>query len=295
MILSIIAAASISASCVWDAPRGTHAVTDVKPSSLVDNYKDIPAAVRQRLKTRMDALRYDEVTEIRRGSITGTYAYSGLRDMHFGARGDKVCREVSMTNWSPTDVERALVYCEDGHCIAVPTVCRNVSRITRGALIVPVPADPPVTARVVKPIDLDAPSVTDTADITAPYAAQVSPLSGVPTLMDLDVPGASDGADGQMSSQTFDDQLRPVLPPWVSLSWPGVPLVPSPLWSVPPLPLMPPGARVPVVPGIPGEPSVNVPVGGVSPMAEPIPEPSTWALMLLGLVGVIVAAKRRVA
>jgi len=30
--------------------------------------------------------------------------------------------------------ERGLVYCDSGQCILVPTVCRNVSRITRAGV-----------------------------------------------------------------------------------------------------------------------------------------------------------------
>jgi hypothetical protein len=87
----------------------------------------------------MLAHQYDDIAEIRRDTITGTQTYSDLRDMHFGE--GRLCRLPSRALWSAQHTERGLVYCEQEHCLIVPTVCRNVSRVTRTG--VP-PALPPV-------------------------------------------------------------------------------------------------------------------------------------------------------
>lgn len=115
-------------SCSWDRPGHNPFTGDVV--AAVDRYTDIPASTRSKLKKRMKLRRYDEIVAIRRDSITGSGTYAPeIRDMHFG-RG-QVCATVTRARWPDDAVERGLVYCEDGHCILVPTVCRNVSRITR--------------------------------------------------------------------------------------------------------------------------------------------------------------------
>jgi hypothetical protein len=95
----------------------------------VHAYKDIPAETRARLQRRMEKHQFDEVVEIRRDEIVGTNEFIELRDMHFG--GNRLCRTVTRSKWKENAVERGLVYCEDEHCLIVPTVCNNVSRVTR--------------------------------------------------------------------------------------------------------------------------------------------------------------------
>lgn len=83
---------------------------------------------------------YDDVVTIGRTSITGRATYgSTIRDMHFGH--DRICHEVSRAGWSAAMLERGLVYCEERQCILVPTICRNVSRISRAEV-----ADEPIVA-----------------------------------------------------------------------------------------------------------------------------------------------------
>lgn len=107
--------------------------------AAVDRYRDIPATVRQALQARMLAHQYDDIAAIRRDTIIGTQTYSDLRDMHFGE--GRLCRLPSRALWAAQHTELGLVYCEAEHCLIVPTVCRNVSRVTRTG--VP-PALPPV-------------------------------------------------------------------------------------------------------------------------------------------------------
>ena len=98
--------------------------------NAIDRYQDIPAPVRARLKERMEARQFDEFVAIERDGIIGKRKYEpGITEMHFG--NGKVCRTVTRTHWTAAMRERGLVYCEQDHCILVPTVCRNVSRIRR--------------------------------------------------------------------------------------------------------------------------------------------------------------------
>ena len=116
------------ALCSWDRPGHNPFMGDVV--AAIDRNSDIPTPVRVRLKQRMQARQYDEMVDIRRDSIRGRADYQPtIRDMHFGL--DRVCAQVSRSGWTPAMHERGLVYCESGHCILVPTVCRNVSRIER--------------------------------------------------------------------------------------------------------------------------------------------------------------------
>lgn len=115
-------------ACSWNRPGHRAFTGDVV--AAVDRYQDIPAPVRARLKQRMATRQYDEIVTIGRDTISGRYRYSAqIRDMHFG--DGQVCRTVDRSAWSSSAQERGLVYCEDGHCILVPTVCRNVSRVHR--------------------------------------------------------------------------------------------------------------------------------------------------------------------
>ncbi len=120
------------ATCSWNSPgtnpyRGELAVA-------VDHYTDIPAPTREALKARIAVQRYDDIAVIGRNHITGTWRYSPeLRDMHFGQ--GRLCRSVTRQRWAAQAEERGLVYCEGSHCVIVPTVCRNVSRVTRKAAV----------------------------------------------------------------------------------------------------------------------------------------------------------------
>lgn len=138
--MSLVATIALAASsltlphCSWDKPGMNPFMGDLV--AAVDRYRDIPAATRAKLKARMQERRYDEIVDIRRDGIVGRHEYgSDIRDMHFGT--GQVCQTVSRGKWSTQQIERGLVYCEDGQCLLVPTVCRNLSRISRGGLLPP--------------------------------------------------------------------------------------------------------------------------------------------------------------
>ena len=114
-------------TCSWDRPGHNPFMGDVV--AAVDRYADIPAPVRERLKARMARRQYDEFASIRRDRIEGRARYTDLRQMHFGQ--GQICLEVTRDKWADSAEERGLVYCEDENCLIVPTVCRNLSRVTR--------------------------------------------------------------------------------------------------------------------------------------------------------------------
>jgi hypothetical protein len=121
-------AARYVAECSWDHPGLRPFMGDVV--GAVDRYRDIPELVRTRLKERMAVRQYDEFVDIERDAIVGQRRYEpGIREMHFG--DGRVCGVITRTKWTGAMRERGMVYCEGEHCILVPTVCRNVSRIRR--------------------------------------------------------------------------------------------------------------------------------------------------------------------
>lgn len=127
--LAVLAAPHvILPACVWDRPGHNRFTGDV--AAAVRHYADIPAPVAARLRQRIQARDFDDMAEIRRDSIAGRYRYApDLRDMHFGS--GQICRTVTRAGWAPGALERGMVYCEAGHCLIVPTVCGNLSRVTR--------------------------------------------------------------------------------------------------------------------------------------------------------------------
>jgi hypothetical protein len=160
---ALLAAPATLPSCSWDRPGVNPFVGDVV--AAVDRYADIPADVRSKLKARMAKRQYDEIATITRTAISGKARYEGaIRDMHFGA--GQVCQTVTRSRWSEQHQERGLVYCESGHCIIVPTVCRNVSRITRLEARAEAPEAPPIAQAA-----MDSPVEEDSA-ITAGSDAQ---------------------------------------------------------------------------------------------------------------------------
>jgi hypothetical protein len=169
--MSLVLAAALAATsaaipvCSWDRPG--HNVFRGDVVAAVDRYADIPAPVRARLKARMADYRYDEVATIRRDSIVGRHVYTDMREMHFGQ--GQVCRTVTRDKWADGAEERGLVYCESGHCLIVPTVCRNVSRVTRA----PAPAATAGGDAANPPVHAAAPSdPSDDWDFDPPSAGR---------------------------------------------------------------------------------------------------------------------------
>ncbi len=89
---------------------------------------EFPKPIQAQLVAKVKRLDTDAVVRIGKDGLyspTGTAA--NLRDMHFGKR---LCSgPVHRPRWKADHTEVALVYCVQGHCIAVPVICGNVSRI----------------------------------------------------------------------------------------------------------------------------------------------------------------------
>ncbi len=310
------------AACSWDRPGHNPFMGDVV--AAVDRYTDIPTAVRVRLKQRMQARQYDDFVDIRRDSISGRAAYEPtIRDMHFGL--DRVCRQVTRERWSAQMHERGVVYCEQEHCLLVPTVCRNVSRINRLPAMVagePAGSTPPSGPRDASSeryaaAEALAPGATRGPEITSSFAEAVAGET-LPWWPVGSAEGATPGGD------------------WPGGSGAG----PSPWWAAPgggagggSDPGSNPSDSVIVIGGggvpgddgggiggggsgipsggggggfpggsgggIPGGSGGGIPGGGGGggggvPPVSAIPEPATWASVLLGLGALaLVSARRR--
>lgn len=313
-------------SCSWDRP-GKDPYMGELPSA-VDRYIDLSPEVRTKLKDRIAKQQYDDVVEIKRDAIVGSgkFVYaSQIRDMHFGDKG-RMCSTVTRQRWTSTTTERGLVYCESGQCVMVPTVCRNVSRVAARPVAVaekgtgapaaapPAEAPTPVAAKPEGVAPAPAPTPTPAfaggpgptfADVAqGPVFAFPSGPSGTSSTVVVGPPPGSTGGTGggttpppTVGGGTVDPGTPPpvvVVPPDTGIP-PGVlppgtgipPVVVPPDTGTPPV-VIPPGTGIP--------PGVSPPGGGVvggESVVTPIPEPSTWALMVGGLFLVGVMARRR--
>lgn len=263
-----VSAGSTLPACSWDRPGVNPFMGDVV--AAVDRYQDIPAATRDKLKARMKARRYDDIAVIERDTIRGRDEYAPeIRDMHFGPGA--ICRTVTRTQWTARMQERGLVYCEDGQCILVPTVCRNVSRIRRldkPTAIAPVQANNVASStregEEMAPLEFEAPAAGPMAAAAPDSFAQ---RSGVPTLG-----GGASPAQGGSGSLIGGGAPGPQ-----AAGGSGNPPGLANLG----MPALPPGTvRVAESPSLPGT-------------APAVPEPGAWAMALAGLLVVGWRARRR--
>lgn len=244
-------------TCSWDRPGHNPFSGDVV--ATVDQYPEIPAEVRQRLKARMEARQYDDIASIRRDSIDGRARYAPtLTRMHFG--NNQVCESVTRTRWTEDMHERGLVYCEGEYCLIVPTVCRNVSRVTR--LGPAVEAPPPVAVSSDGPIAFEPPAAGPPDDMPAGPGSPVDGLVPTSVPRPLAVPLVA------AAPPTFAEAVFPRGPGGLvggggSGGGGG--------WRTPEVPVVPPP----------------------TPSPPPVPEPQTWLMMLAGLAGVVGLVRRR--
>ena len=253
--IALAAASTVQPSCSWDRP-GANPYTG-NTDAAIDRYTDIPERTRVKLKYRLTYGNPDETVNITRDAITGKYVYDAqIRDMHFGAAS--VCHTVTRSKWAASRSEPGAVYCVDQHCILVPKICGNVSRIVRPRPAVaqvppPAAATPPNWSEHVGDTDLgllDAPIVEDvpnlrTAGFLPPPVVELAPVE----------------------ERTVERGFTPRPVP------PNQPIYPGS------------GVRPPPPPVTPGSP------------VAPVPEPETYAMLLagLGLMGFAARRKQRAA
>lgn len=253
--------------CRWDRPGHDPFMGDLV--AAVDRYQDIPAPVRKRLQQRMAARQYDDVVEIRRDSIKGTRAYdAAIRDMHFGEQ--RVCGRVTRRAWSDRHMERGLVYCDSGNCILVPTVCRNVSRISPAAAGAPTAAAaaaPPQQELVFDPPAAGPPPVLAAAHVPPPTEETFEGLAGRGATSGGVLPPIVDGGSAAAGPGlvTGSQGAAPEAPIWLDLG-------PTPSF---------------------GSPIGRTPLPGIATPVPAVPEPGSWALLLIGLPALLAVAARR--
>jgi PEP-CTERM motif len=283
------------AQCSWDRPGHDPFMGDVV--AAVDRYTDIAPDVRARLKQRMALRNYDDIAVIGRDAIAGRSQYdTAIRDMHFGT--GRICGSVSRAAWAPTQQERGLVYCEGNECIVVPTVCRNVSRIRRhGPAAAALPRDLLVASDSNPGAELifDAPGAglpAEAAPLVVFTSADLATASGFGVTRGGGggVGGGGVGGGGGSSSGSIGS----------AGAAPGGAYSASPDSSF--------SAGVAAVPGATiARAGASAGAGGLEPAAANdvfgerrpavavVPEPSTWALLALGLAFCAMRRKRTAA
>lgn len=271
-------------SCEWRAPAGDPFRGDVP--GAVDDYGGIPARTRARLKARMQKFDYDDIVSIRRDAIEGRYRYGPeLLDMHFGQR--RICGKVTRQSWQPEHEERGLAYCEDAHCVVVPLVCRNVSRIIRQPAIA-LMGGPAGAAPAHPPLSFDPPA--------AGLPPGPTPQDGGPNSHPLLAPAP--GGTGLPLAPPPPAPL-PTLPPAAEAPPPATAAppqapTPAPPPDIPPVVTSPPTAPQPLPPQEPPAPPMP-PLPGMPPLppAPAVAEPAPLLLWGLGLLAGVAWSRRR--
>lgn len=241
------------APCSWAHPGANPYRGD--PAHALADF-DMPEETRRQLRDAMRAHRYTDVATITRDSIVGDHGYGDLREMHSGL--GQVCHgAVDRSAWAPMRQERGLVYCADDVCVIVPTICNNVSLVTRKAERAAVLDD--------TPIDIE------------PAAGPRSAPADAPTATPQDAMGPGDfiaagpAAPGEPSGGGSGGGF-----PGAGFPGGGVPIGAGGGPCCGTGPVGPGGA---VGPGIP-------PISAV-------PEPPRWALLLSGLAALAIARRQR--
>lgn len=213
-------------------------------AAAVDDYKFIPSNERALLKQRIRDLDYDEVVTIRRDSIDGMkYVYAP--ELYGMHSGSNGTNDITRNTWTDEDIEFAFSYCLSTICLYVPFTCDNVAY---GYKRPGPPVFPPAAPLV-------------------PYVPEQELLPPVSALPPLLPPLA-----------LLPPMYEEAPPVCDCFYWPpGGGDIPGWGWGAPPTVIGPPTVIfVPVAP--PALPPETPPA-----TVSSIPEPSSWALMVLGV------------
>jgi hypothetical protein len=164
-VMATVIAATAASACSWAHPGANPYRGD--PLSALSDFT-MTDETRRQLRVLMAAHRYTDVATITRDAIVGQQRYEGLREMHSG-RGQTCHGAVDRSAWSDQLQERGLVYCAGDTCVIVPTICNNVSLVTR------------------KPDELAQAAEEEPIDIS-PAAGPPSPVAASPLSQDNDLP-----------------------------------------------------------------------------------------------------------
>jgi hypothetical protein len=234
------------AACSWAHPGANPYRGD--PLRALRDF-DLPESTRRKLRVLMVAHATTDVATITRDDIAGAHAYTDLREMHSG-RGQVCHGAVDRSAWSPTRRERGLVYCADDACVIVPTICNNVSLVTRR---------PEREAALDEgPIDIEPAAGQPPTPVDTPVAEHPEAL---PPGDFLPMPEGGDEAPGAPAAPGGGGPAG------------GWPIGDFPGGGVPIGGGAPCCGSVPIGPGSPGGP----------PVTSPVPDAPAWALLLAGM------------
>jgi hypothetical protein len=244
------------AACDWNSP-GSNPQTGDKAASI-ENYKDIPPAIRAILKEKIEKKKYDDVATISRNAIRGGNDYTNARDMHWG--NNRMCKgEVVRSRWSEKQTHGAMIFTYAGYTIAIASVCGNVFRLDQVSGGSGSASSSTAQETFIPP---DAPTAAGNPDSSVTVTA---------------TPEESSGGGGGFYFRQREETT------WVQ--WGGSPLPQNPRVTPEPETKLPPMDRTPPAPPFWGRPPVveTPPVFIPVPVTPPVPEPSTYAMMILGL------------
>ena len=206
-MLAALALAAVVQQCSWDNPGADPFMGDVV--AAVDRYKEIPSETREVLKEKMRLRKYDDIALITKHDIRGDkIAFTGeISDMHFG--NGRICKTVTRSKWKDSHQERGLIYCADGQCIIVPTVCRNVSRVYVAPVEEPLEFDPPAAGVREEP--------ASTGNMLKPLGMQsFEDISHIGFVMFEDELQFDPPAAGPITRPLMVPPARPALPPGIN-------------------------------------------------------------------------------
>ncbi len=271
----ILSTALVAAApgCSWTHPGANPYRGD--PAKVLSDFQ-LPDETRRKLRAMLHEHRATDVVTITRDDIVGDHRYADLRDMHSG-RGSTCHGSVDRSAWSAQHRERALVYCADDACVIVPTICNNVSLVSRK------PDD--VARGDDSPIDIEPAAGPPPANAPTQVPADgAPPFDGMPPTGGLGespgVPPAPPGGGGGPGGGPADGgppccELGPLEP-----GGPGLP-PDAPFAGGGPVGGGPPCCDdVPIAPGGSGQTPVTPPL---TPPITPVPEAPAWASMLAAL------------